>query len=210
MTRIATSDGLTLEGVWTEASGEAVGVVVFCHPDPRQRGTMHAPLMRAVARSLGIAGLHVLRFNFRGVGGSEGARGDGSAEIEDVAAAVAAARSKYPDLAAGVAGWSFGAVTALRWQARDGSTMAYVGIAPAIGLPGYIGVPPADSLAPARRLFVIGDRDQYTSVDAVEEYAATIGADLRVMPGNDHFFFFRHDRVAAAVADHFGGRALPD
>jgi len=209
MTRLATGDGLTLEGTWTEASGEALGVVVFCHPDPRARGTMRAPLMRAVARHLGAAGLHVLRFNFRGVGESTGSWGGGKAEIEDVAAAVAAAHAAHPHLDVSVAGWSFGAVVALLWQARDHSSLTYAGIAPAIGLPGELMVPPAEELAAARRFFVIGDRDQYTPVNALDRYAVTIDAEVRVMEGSDHFFYFRHDRLAEVVAAHLGGRTLP-
>ncbi|HEX9978061.1 MAG TPA: alpha/beta family hydrolase [Acidimicrobiia bacterium] len=207
MTGIETTDGLTLEALWTDAAVPPVGVVVFCHPDPRRRGTMQAPLMRSVARSLGAAGLHVLRFNFRGVGGSEGSWGGGRGEIDDVDAAVAAASSAHPRIPLGIAGWSFGAVMALRWQARERSTSRYVGIAPAIGLPDMLAVPAGGDLTAADRLFVIGDRDQFTPAWALADYAASIGGRLEVMSGCDHFFYFRHDRLAAVVAAHLGGRA---
>src|SRR3972149_2730825 len=131
---IQTEDGLSLEADWINASGKPVGVIVFCHPDPRQGGTMRAPLVRSVAGYLGRAGFHVLRFNFRGVGRSEGSWGGGDAEIHDVAAAMAAAATTHPDLPLGIAGWSFGAITALRWQAASASTDRYVGIAPALRL----------------------------------------------------------------------------
>lgn len=209
MTQISTRDGLVLEGTWTEASEEPLGAVVFCHPDPRSRGTMDAPLMRAVARSLGEAGLHVLRFNFRGVGRSEGSWGGGREEIDDVAAAVDVASAAFPTLPLSLAGWSFGAVTALLWQARERSTLPYGGIAPAVAVAGYLGMPSPESLSSARRMFVIGDRDQFTSVETLEGYAATIDAEVRVMAGSDHFFYFRHDRLAAAIAPHLGGRELP-
>ena len=141
---------------------------------------MRNPLMRGVTRGLSRSGFHVLRFNFRGVGHSDGAWGGGDPEIDDAAAAVIDAASTYPDLPMAVVGWSFGAVTALRWQARDGSSVQYAGIAPVIG-PVSMVLPPVAALAPANRLFVIGDRDQFTPVRAVAEYGKAIGARVEII-----------------------------
>jgi len=163
---------------------------------------MRNPLMRGVTRGLARSGFHVLRFNFRGVGHSDGAWGGGDPEIDDAAAAVIDAASTYPDLPMAVVGWSFGAVTALRWQARDGSSVQYAGIAPVIGPVSKV-LPPVAALAPANRLFVIGDRDQFTPVRAVAEYGKAIGARVEIIHGSDHFFYFRHDRLASLVAAHF-------
>ena len=208
MSTIQTEDGLSLEADWINASGKPVGVIVFCHPDPRQGGTMRAPLVRSVAGYLGRDGFHVLRFNFRGVGRSEGSWGGGDAEIHDVAAAMAAAATTHPDLPLGIAGWSFGAITALRWQAASASTDRYVGIAPALRLgSGPRVVPAAGALTPADRLFVIGGKDQYTATRDLELYAGEIGARVAVLPGSDHFFYFRHDHLAQLAAGHFRGGA---
>jgi alpha/beta superfamily hydrolase len=65
-----------------------------------------------------------------------------------------------------------------------------------------LGLPPPESLPPARRLFVIGDRDQFTRPDALGAYAAAAGGSLLVLPGSDHFFFGREHRVAQALAAH--------
>jgi len=202
---IATSDGLTLEGAWSAPAAPPAGVVVLCHPDPRQRGTMAAPLIKSLAASMSEAGLAVLRFNFRGVGRSEGAVGDGAAEVADVAAAVAVATASHPLLPIGIAGWSFGAVVALRWQAQTGSDLPYAGIAPPVWLPDERGrlLPEPAELESADRLFVIGDRDQFTSVDDLRAYANSIGAVLKVLAGSDHFFFFREGVVGKALVEHF-------
>ena len=200
MTRldIETSDGVKLEGRWDDPA-EPHTALVFCHPHPQHGGTMTAPLMHKVTKELVTANFSVLRFNFRGVGASSGQWDGGEGEINDVAAAVEHARDRGLPLA--LSGWSFGAGTALRWQARDADASPYVGIAPPV-LSEYMRSPPSGSeLAQARRLFIVGDRDQFVTVDDLQSYASSIGATVHVIPGSDHFFYFREDRVAAAITD---------
>jgi alpha/beta superfamily hydrolase len=196
-----TCGDLLLEARWDLPDDDPHRVVVFCHPHPLHRGTMTAPLMEAVTRSLVNRGFGVLRFNFRGVGSSDGVHDRGVGEMDDIAAAVEAAREAYPDLALGLAGWSFGAATALRYQARSGSTLPYVGIAPPVTSDRTPVLPDATHLAEANRTFIVGDRDQFVTVDELRAYAGSIGAQVEVLEGSDHFFYFREERVAAAVAD---------
>ena len=203
MTDLHTADGLTLEAKWDSPDETASGVVVFCHPHPQQGGTMNAPLMRAVTGVLVDRGLHVLRFNFRGIGASEGAYDGGIGEVDDVDAAVAAARDAHPALPFGIAGWSFGAVTALAWQARTQDTSRYAGIAPPRRLSSGEEIVPPDRLEPADRLFVLGDRDQFTTPEELGEYVDAVGGRLEVLPASDHFFYFREDKVGALLAEHF-------
>jgi len=200
-----TADGLTLEGAWSNPEGSPTSVVVLCHPDPKQRGTMNAPLMRSLAGSLADAGIAVLRFDFRGVGRSEGVHGGGIAEIADVDAAIRTASETHAGVPLGIAGWSFGAVVALRWQANSGSTMKYAGIAPPVWFPDHRGrlLPEPGELATAERVFVIGDRDQFATVDDLRAYTDSIGARLEVLGGSDHFFYFREHVVARVLVALF-------
>ncbi|MGI9602022.1 MAG: alpha/beta hydrolase, partial [Acidimicrobiales bacterium] len=115
-------EGVDLEARW-DSPENATAAVVLCHPHPQHGGTMRAPLMHKVMKALTGNGLAVLRFNFRGVGTSKGEWSGGVGEMDDVAAAVAEARGGYDSVA--VAGWSFGAATSLRWQARDGDGSTY-------------------------------------------------------------------------------------
>jgi alpha/beta superfamily hydrolase len=204
---ITTVDGIGLESRWNLPAERPQGVAVLCHPHPLDGGTMNAPLMRAVTASLAEDGRAVLRFNFRGVGASEGRWGSGIGEVDDVAAAVAAARRRYPDLPLGLAGWSFGALTSLRWQARERSTLPWAGIAPPLRLSTGGDLPDPSVLAPARRLFIIGDRDQFTRDADLAEYARRAGGSFRLLQGSDHFFYFRERRVGSAVAGHLAGRS---
>ena len=199
---IEESDGISLEARWDRAPA-ASGAVVFCHPHPQHGGTMTAPLMHKVSKGLVAAGLSVLRFNFRGVGSSTGAWDGGLGEIDDVAAAVARARLDHPDLALGLAGWSFGAVTALAWQAREQDGSPLVGIAPPVRTELVERLPRPEELAPASRLLIVGDRDQFVTVEDLEAYAGVAGARVTVLPGSDHFFYFREEKVAELMAGHF-------
>jgi hypothetical protein len=203
----ATADGLALESRWDLPDSAPVQAVVLCHPHPLDGGTMHAPLMEAVTASLVEAGQAVLRFNFRGVGRSQGGWGAGIGEVDDVDAAVAEARRVHPGTPLGIAGWSFGAMTSLRWQAREGSRLPWAGIAPPLRLSTGGDLPDPGTLPPARRLFVIGDRDQFTRHEDLAEYARLAAADFRLLPGSDHFFYFRERRVGTAVAGHLAGRS---
>ena len=83
--------------------------VLLCHPHPLHGGTMHNKVVYRVARGLRRAHLVVLRFNFRGVGASEGEHAHMIGEIEDARAALAWIRQRYPGLPFALAGFSFGA-----------------------------------------------------------------------------------------------------
>lgn len=216
MQRIRSGPGVELEAMWDRPGAEDADAtpekcIVLCHPHPQQRGSMRAPLMDGITSYLVKQCFAVLRFNFRGVGASTGEWGGGVGELDDVSAAVATAAADWPSLPQHLAGWSFGAATALRWQARDQSSIPYVGIAPPVSSELTLPLPPPEALPPATRGFVIGDRDQFTSVDALAAYATSINAHVEVMKGSDHFFYFREERLAHALVELLGAaRPVPE
>lgn len=164
---------------------------------------MRAPLLIAIARRAVAAGYRVVRFNFRGVGASTGEFGDGIAELEDISAAMTyASRVDHP--VQGICGWSFGAATALRWQAHTASTVPYVGIAPPVTSSLAPSLPGSRDLANAHRRFIIGARDQYIEPPTLAAYAESIGAGFLEYKATDHFFVFRYERLGADVVDGFG------
>jgi len=164
---------------------------------------MNAPLMVAVTRHLTAAGFAVLRFNYRGVGASSGAWDHGNGERIDVGAAVAAARTAFPVGPLGIAGWSFGAAISLRWLGATGQALPWVGIAPPVAPTLTPELPAPGSLAPFERTFIIGDRDQFTTVAEMTAYASGVGGTVEILQGSDHFFYFREDRVADLVVRGF-------
>lgn len=165
---------------------------------------MTVPLLEAITTGLVTEDFAVLRFNFRGVGRSTGAHDQGIGEVDDVSAAVSRAAERYPGLPLGIAGWSFGAATALCWQARDRSSLPYVGIAPGVLVDGHRRLPRPEDLPPGRRTIIVGDRDRLIDVAALTAYAADIGAELHTLEGSDHFFYFREAKVSALVAAGLG------
>ena len=189
---LATADGETLEARW-DSPQDPHGSIVFCHPHPAHGGSMNAPLMISVTTRLVERGFSVLRFNFRGTGESTGTHDDGEAELLDVGAAFEEAQGR--ELPIGLAGWSFGAATALRWLANQEAEIAYVGIAP----------PPdrlPETLPPGLRRIIAGTRDQVVDVDAIRIYAESQSIDLVLTPG-DHFFHGRGNKIGSLVAQGF-------
>ncbi len=88
--------------------GEPREVCLVCHPHPLFGGTMHNKVVFRIARAMRRTGAVVLRFNFRGVGLSEGEHDKGVGEVEDARAALGFLRKRYPDLPYSMAGFSFG------------------------------------------------------------------------------------------------------
>jgi uncharacterized protein len=87
---------------------------VVCHPHPLYGGTMHNKVVYRIARGLRRAGIAVLRFNFRGVGASEGEHANYTGEVEDARAAFEWLRARYPSSGYALAGFSFGSRVVMR------------------------------------------------------------------------------------------------
>lgn len=173
-------------------------IAVIAHPLPTHGGTMRNPLVAAIARACAERAIYALRFNFRGVGASEGEWTGGPAEVDDLAAAVAHARAAAPGLPLAVAGYSFGAIITLRWIADGGRPDAYA----LAGLPlrsvGFAAheLPPV----PDGAFIVAAELDQFGT--AADLRAAYPRAEIVEVAGVDHFFPRRHGEVGALIAGH--------
>jgi len=203
--RLDTQDGLAIEAVRSDpADRPPVAALVFCHPHPLHGGTMHAPLLTTIERTVVAAGASIVRFNFRGVGASEGGHDNGEAERLDLSAAVAAAPGDIPLV---VGGWSFGGGVSLQWFASHPDPEAWVGVAPAVFTTSDV---PPDPLHGRPALLLVGDREQILPTQAVESLADALGpsAELVILEGCDHFFIGKHaDNAASAIARFVAGCA---
>jgi alpha/beta superfamily hydrolase len=200
------TDGLDLEAV-AHQPDSPTRAFVFCHPHPQMGGTMNAPLLLAVQERLASEGWAVLRFNFRGIGASEGTSGDGIPEVADAEGAVATARERWPGLPIAIGGWSFGAAVAIRVAARDPSLVACAAIAPAVSpRPGVTaGVPdPGEASFSSPVLVVCGSNDKQVTTSEVKGWAERSGARYVEIAGANHFFWAKYDQLAGIVSEWLG------
>ena len=157
---------------------------VICHPHPLFGGTMHNKVVHAAAEAIVGAGLPVLRFNFRGVGGSGGKHDGGRGEQDDLKTVIDYLAGLYPGKPLLVAGYSFG---------------AYVGIGLPVNLVGF------GFLRESHKPLTIiqGDQDEFGPLPQVMALAASLpgGARVVVVKGAPHNFAGRLDELARRVAE---------
>jgi len=123
------------------ASAEAERAVVLCHPHPLYGGTMHSAVVVAIARLLADKGgerVATLRFNYRGVGASEGRYGEGLGEVMDARAALRALAARAPRAKVTMCGYSFGTWVGLRAAAIEGNVERVALIAPAVRIFSFV------------------------------------------------------------------------
>lgn len=173
-------------------------VAVLAHPHPLYGGTLHNPVVFHTDRELNRHRLTTLRFNFRGVDGSDGTHDDGRGEVDDLAAAAAWIREIAPGKPLIVVGYSFGSRAAVTHAIVDDTVSGVV----AIGLPVWMW--PFDDLATLRRpLSVVqGTEDEFGSIAEVEAVIAKASPPGRLypIPGATHLFPGRAAEVSIVVA----------
>jgi uncharacterized protein len=193
-------DGPRLEArLGRPALGAPAAGLVLCHPHPQYGGDMENPVVvraGAVARERGLL---TLRFNFRGVGASEGSYDGGRGEVADARAAAAAARKHLaPSAPIGILGYSFGAWVASRLAATDAQIFSLCLIAPPLTT---LDFEPLRDLGP-RLLVAVGTRDPYCPLETLAPWLALVpGAQTVLIDGADHFFSGKLCPLATAVGD---------
>ncbi|MDM0107364.1 CocE/NonD family hydrolase [Variovorax sp. J22R24] len=163
----------------------ALGVAVITHPHPLFGGTMDNKVVQTLARAFVACGWTAVRFNFRGVGASEGVHDEGRGEREDMLEIV---RQLAPEGPLAIAGFSFGAFVAsgaieTLWAARDIRHVVLVGTAASRFA---VSTLPPDSHE--RTLVVHGEHDDTVPLAAVMDWARPQSLPVTVVPGGGHFF----------------------
>jgi hypothetical protein len=156
------------------------GNAIVCHPHPLHGGTMDNKVAVTLARAFVQLGYTAVRFNFRGVGASEGGYADGIGEVDDVLAVIAAEHRAGTPLV--LAGFSFGAAMAARAAARlaqPAERLVMVG-------PAVANFPPP--AVPPDTLVIHGEADDVVPLAAVLDWARPQSLPLIVIPGSGHFF----------------------
>ena len=172
------------------------GVAIVAHPNPPDGGTLHNKVVTMTARALGELGIPAVRFNFRGVGQSEGSFDNGRGEVLDLLAVAAWVRKQRPDDALWLAGFSFGSWVALQ-AARQLPVKQMISIAPPVGLRDFTGV-----LAPdCPWLIVMPEADEIVEPQQVYDWVARQdpAPTLVRMPDASHFFHRRLMDLRGAI-----------
>jgi alpha/beta superfamily hydrolase len=195
---------LTLEGEWLLPDGEGSfpGVVV-CHPYPPGGGNMVNNVVDAICQALVRQSIAAFRFNFRGVGNSEGSFGQGIAEREDVKAALdfAVSTTGIDTTRIGLAGYSFGAMVALPVALQDER----------VSLLALVSAPLRDANCEELKkydkpkLYVVGDSDQMIPLERVRQLVKGVlrPEQFQEIKGADHFMGGYEGEVGQIVSRFF-------
>lgn len=167
--------------------GEPRECALVCHPHPLYGGTMHNKVVHRLARGLRRNGAAVMRFNFRGVGMSEGTHDHGRGELDDARACLDWLRDRYPDLPYTVGGFSFGSRIALRLGCSLGTAARMI----AAGFPTRGGAE-ISGLSACRRpkVFIQSTNDAHGPEAELKTLFETFASPKRLIwiPARDHFF----------------------
>jgi alpha/beta superfamily hydrolase len=181
-----------LEAIYRKGKDDSTRVAIVCH--------MHNKVVYRAAKAFESVGYPTLRFNYRGVGRSEGLFDDGVGEADDVQAAINWLVTSRPGSDIVLCGFSFGAVVGLPTGAVDDRVTHLVGL----------GTPtdrfPFDLLSDITKpkLFIQGDADEFGSVKSLHAQLQSVAQpwELIVIEGADHFFTNRLDELQEALASH--------
>jgi hypothetical protein len=197
-----------LEGLIDEPSPEvlkdlslerSLGTAVLCHPHPLHGGSMDNKVIQTLARAHLQAGWRVIRFNFRGVGQSEGSYGESVGELED---AMSVIESQAPTGALCLGGFSFGAMIAARvlkqlLGLREIKKAVLVGIAVT-----RFEVPPIDPNFHNNTLLIHGSEDDTVPLKLVMDWAQPQVLPVTVVPQTGHFFHGQLPLLKGLVLRH--------
>ena len=179
------------------------GIALIAHPHPLYGGTMDNKVAQTLARTFVGLGYVAVRFNFRGVGASEGVHDDGLGETDDMALMLAHMRARFPGLPVALAGFSFGTFVQARLQQRllaegglsdGGPAERLVLIGAAAGK-----WPMPD--VPFDTILIHGEVDDTITLAQVLDWARPQDIPVIVIPGADHFFHKKLQHIKTLLVE---------
>ena len=197
-----------LEGRYTHSKRPNAPVALILHPDPEKGGTMNNRMSYTMFQLFKERGFSTLRFNFRGVGRSQGEYGGGEGELCDAAAALDWLQSVNNNCSGVyVAGFSFGAWIAMQLLMRRPEIDSYVAVAPPTSQYDFNFLAPC----PNDGLIILGDADTQVTMDSSHrliekliEQRGPNGVDFRVVEGAGHFFQNEMETVVSHINNYLG------
>lgn len=205
-----------LEGRYSHSKIPNAPLGIVLHPNPEHGGTMNNKLTYYLYQAFVDRGFSTLRFNFRGVGRSQGMFDRGEGELSDAASALDWMQNINPNAPyVWVAGFSFGAWIGMQLLMRRPEIHGFISVAPPANLYDFNFLAPC----PTEGLIVQGDRDDIVPEPHVEKLVEKIRAqkgiyiDYRVVAGANHFFKDQNEVLVSYMHDHMnkagGGQNVP-
>lgn len=179
-----------------EAAQPLRGIALVAHPHPLYGGAMDNKVAATLARTFVSLGYVAARFNFRGVGGSEGVHDDGVGETDDMLLMLEHMQARYPGLPVTLTGFSFGTFVQaqlqqrLTAQGRPAERLVLVGAA--------AGKWPMPEV-PADTILIHGEVDDTITLAQVLDWARPLDIPVIVIPGADHFFHRKLGHIKTLV-----------
>jgi len=199
-----------IEARYHHSRATAARIALILHPHPQHGGTMHNKVVYALYQCFVRRGFSTLRFNFRGVGRSQGSFDRGEGELSDAAAALDWMQTYNPNAGScWVAGFSFGAWIGMQLLMRRPEIESFISVAPPANLYDFTFLAPC----PSSGLILQGDQDSVVPVEAVQKlvtklsHQRDIKIDFRKVPGADHHFADRVDALVGHVDGYIGDHA---
>jgi hypothetical protein len=198
-----------LEGRYQPGRVENAPMAILLHPHPQFGGTMNNQIVYDLFYMFQKRKFSVLRFNFRGVGRSQGLFDHGQGELSDAAAALDWMQTINPEArTCWIAGFSFGAWIGMQLLMRRPEIEGFISIAPPANLYDFNFLAPC----PSSGLIIHGDQDAVVPMDAVQglvdrlKSQKGITINHQTMAGANHFFENRVDELVGACADYLDMR----
>ena len=194
-----------LEGRYQHSKTPTAPIALMLHPHPQHGGTMNNKVIYNLYHAFARQGFSVLRFNFRGVGRSQGVYDRGEGELSDAASALDWLQSINENASAcWIAGFSFGAWIGMQLLMRRPEIAGFVSVAPPANQYDFSFLAPC----PSSGLVVQGSRDEIVPEAAVAKLVDKLSQqrgitiDYRVVPGANHFFTEQMDELNGHVEDY--------
>ncbi len=194
-----------LEGRYQHSQQENAPIVLLLHPHPQGGGTMNNKVVYNLFNAVTARRFATLRFNFRGVGRSQGHFDNGPGELSDAAAALDWLQSHNPDAPrCWIVGFSFGGWVGMQLLMRRPEIEGFITIAPPANLYDFSFLAPC----PSSGLVVHGAKDELVPVSDVEEFATKLAGQRAItvdhveIPGANHFFQDHIDDLVKVVDDY--------
>ena len=194
-----------IEGRYQHGKQTSAPIAVMLHPNPQHGGTMNNKVVYALFQAFQRRGFAVLRFNFRGVGRSQGKFDRGEGELSDAASALDWLQTYNPNASAcWIAGFSFGAWIGMQLLMRRPEISGFISVSPPANMYDFGFLAPC----PSSGLVLQGDSDDIVPQESVNKlvqklsHQRDIQIDYRIVEGANHFFHDRIDQMAAEVDDY--------